>query len=144
MLDERFWAKVDVAGPCWEWRAAINASGYGKLGRQSGGVQKHYLAHRYAYTQLVGPIPEGLQLDHLCRNRLCVNPDHLEPVTHTENQRRGFSPTFRAARADECRHGHVYTAENTYRYVKDGVHHRRCRQCNADAQARRKARAAGR
>jgi len=71
-------------------------------------------AHRFAYEALVGPIPEGLKLDHLCRNRACVNPDHTEPVTDRVNTLRGFGPTAMNARATHCSEGHEFTDENTY------------------------------
>lgn len=83
---ERFWDKVDRRGDdeCWPWLAAKSARGYGrfKVGRQL------LRAHRYAYEFLVGPIPDGLTIDHLCNQPSCVNPAHMEPVTHIENRRR--------------------------------------------------------
>lgn len=82
--DQRFWAKVDAEGICWEWTSTVDGTGYGKIKIARVWVP----AHRWAYETLVGPIPAGLELDHLCRIRRCVNPDHLEPVTTTENLRR--------------------------------------------------------
>lgn len=86
-LTDRFWPKVDASGDCWEWTAARNPEGYGRIG--AGGTGSRILhAHRVAWELLVGPIPVGYEVDHLCRNRGCVNPDHLEPVTKLENIRR--------------------------------------------------------
>lgn len=89
----RFWSKVNADGPCWEWTAAIGQTGgYGKYSlplNDGSGKGRYVYAHRYAYEILVGPVDESLDLDHLCRNRKCVNPDHLEPVTRRENLRRG-------------------------------------------------------
>ena len=82
-IEARFWQKVDKSGDCWEWIGAVS-SGYGHF-QTDGGTTT---AHRVAYQLLVGPIPDGLHVDHLCRNTLCVNPDHLEPVTQAENNRR--------------------------------------------------------
>lgn len=99
---ERFWSKVDKTDTCWLWTAAL-VKGYGRFTsdvRQMG-------AHRWSYEALVGPIPEGLTLDHLCRNPRCVNPDHLEPVTQREN-------VARIPRKTHCPQGHPFTAENTY------------------------------
>jgi len=81
-LPDRFWAKVDLAaeGGCWAWTARTS-NGYGKYAMRVRGKVTDYRAHRLAYQALVGPIPEGFQIDHLCRNRACVNPNHLEIVT---------------------------------------------------------------
>jgi hypothetical protein len=86
--EARFWSKVDASGDCWEWTGYTDQDGYGRVGVGRRVDQRTIPAHRYAWELMVGPIPEGLEIDHLCFNRPCVNPDHLEPVTHTENMRR--------------------------------------------------------
>lgn len=115
---ELFWAKVSRTSPstCWIWTGATNNGGYG-VGWTGTATR---LAHRLAYEYKIGPIPAGLHIDHLCRNRLCVNPDHLEAVTQAENNRRAG-----AARTD-CAHGHPYDEANTY-WTKAGT--RVCRTC---------------
>lgn len=124
--DPRFWAKVDFTGPCWVWTGYTNADGYGKLCRGT----TTYAAHRVAYFGMVGEIPNGLELDHLCRNRACVNPDHLEPVTHHVNVMRGSGLAAKHARRTSCSEGHELTPENTYIPPRgDG---RYCRTCRAD------------
>ncbi|HEY7824270.1 MAG TPA: HNH endonuclease signature motif containing protein [Acidimicrobiia bacterium] len=96
LLWDRFWNKVDASGDCWEWIGATAGNGYGKINVKG---RDHYpeFAHRVGWELLVGPIPDGLVIDHLCRNTLCVNPDHLEPVTHKVNVRRGYRYRGRAA-----------------------------------------------
>lgn len=118
---ERFWAKVDRdgpvpehrpdLGPCWLWAAGLNRDGYGRFGVSGTKLG----AHRVAYELLRGPIPDGLELDHLCRAPCCVNPDHLEPVTHRENCRRGFSPSAKAVRTGLCEDAHYGAGCNRLR-----------------------------
>jgi hypothetical protein len=130
MADERFWSKVEPTGFCWNWTASLKGGGYGQYWNDA---RNNVYAHRHAYELLVGPIPKGLVLDHLCRNPSCVNPDHLEPVVQGENIRRGFSGLAKRASALECPNGHPYDGKNTG-WRTTG--HRRCRACNA-AHARR-------
>lgn len=124
--DERFWPKVQLAeSGCWEWIAAIASTGYGVFQLQQ--PKRLVRAHRWAYEAVIGPIPSGLQIDHLCRNRACVNPWHLEPVTALVNNRRGDTNANKA----HCARGHEYTEENTYRH--DG--RRGCRACRRASKA---------
>lgn len=121
-IENRFWSKVDAAGDCWLWTAAITDKGYGTFSL-NGKMRK---AHHIAYELLVGPRPDGLVIDHLCRVRNCVNPDHLEWVAAETNTLRGFSPSAKCARKTYCKRGHEFTPENTY-IRKSGA--RTCRQC---------------
>jgi len=128
---ERFWVKVDKTGDCWLWMAGLCSGGYGQF-RIS--TERKTVAHRFAYEQMVGPVPDGLQLDHLCRVKRCVNPSHLEPVTGRVNTLRSSGPTAMHARQTHCKRGHEFTSENTW-LTKAG--HRVCSTC-ALAGARRR------
>jgi hypothetical protein len=135
-VEERFWEKVVQTDTCWLWTGSLS-NGYGNIRPRNG--EPMMRAHRFAYELLVGPIPEGLHLDHLCRVRHCVNPDHLEPVTQRVNTLRGFGACAQHARKTHCEHGHEFTEENTR--ISDGE--RVCRTCanrrNREYQARLKA-----
>lgn len=122
---ERFWAGVAKSEACWIWtRSCIR--GYGQFYLDG----RNRKAHRIAYELLVGPVPDGLVLDHLCRVTRCVNPEHLEPVTVAENNRRS------SLAKTGCHRGHPYDDANTY--IFRGA--RACRRCRAEAQARWQAR----
>lgn len=110
---EDFWANVDKNGPggCWIWNGSRKPSGYGQMRM----ANVRIITHRFAYEQIKGPIPAGLQIDHLCRVRECCNPDHLEPVTIRENVLRGIGHSAQNARATHCREGHEFTPQNTRR-----------------------------
>lgn len=127
-LQERFWPKVDKRGPggCWIWTAAKTPLGYGAISVE--GVPRR--AHRISYVWSKGPIPDGLEIDHLCRVRSCVNPDHLEAVTHKENLARGYGVGAVAARTGKCHRGH-----QNWRVKRDG--RRECRTCDNDRQRER-------
>lgn len=133
--EDRFWPKVDATGDSWEWTAKLDNTGYGRFTVRRG---KTIAAHRFAYEVLVGPIPEGLQLDHLCRRRNCLNPDHLEPVTAQINVLRSGVSKKRGART-HCRAGHPYSADNVVHVAPSPGRPeggRTCRACARDAERR--------
>jgi hypothetical protein len=134
---ERFWPKVDFSADCWTWQASVSTGGYGKFSISTSTWRN---AHRIAYELLVGPIPVGLELDHLCKNRLCVNPDHLEPVSRRINNLRSASITANRARQTHCIRGHEFTPENTR---VDRRNRRNCRRCAAGYACARRRRIAG-
>ena len=115
--EERFRAKIwtPFGQTCWLWTGATTGPGHKlRYGRFYVGRRRIALAHRWAYERWRGPIPSGLEIDHLCRNPLCVNPAHLEPVTRRENVIRGTSPNAVNAAKTHCKRGHQLTSENVY------------------------------
>lgn len=118
-------------GGCWLWDAAINGAGYGLINHKG----RSYLAHRFSYEHHVGPIPDGTELDHLCRVRNCVNPAHLEPVTRWVNIMRGQSVSAIYARKTHCLRGHEFTPDNTSLRANGS---RRCLACHRDNERARR------
>lgn len=134
----RVWARVEPQprGGCWVFTGALNSGGYGQISVGGDTDRVGLATHRVMYEEIRGPIPSGLHLDHLCRNRACCNPWHLEPVTCAENIRRGVGISVRNARKTECVNGHPFTPANTYRDAKG----RHCRPCHAQRERDRRAR----
>lgn len=107
---EKLLTRVEkVSNGCWEWRGYVNKKGYGQTS-----LKGRDWAHRIFYRHFKGAIPQGTEIDHVCKNRVCVNPDHLEAVSHRENQRRGNSWVGRNYRKTHCPKQHPYSKENTY------------------------------
>lgn len=132
-VEVRFWAKVfKHENGCWDWLGALSWSKDKRrpscYGRFWDG-ERLALAHRYSYVLAKGPIADGLQIDHLCKNTRCVNPDHLEAVTSQENNLRSEAVSAKHAVKTECPAGHAYNEENTYTDAKGSRH---CRCCRAE------------
>ena len=132
--DERFLNHVSMEpmSGCWIWTGVIRKNGYGSAhsGNEKDGTDKVELAHRLSYQLFKGEIPRGLEIDHLCRFRCCVNPDHLEAVTSMVNNHRGMSPWGINSRKTHCPRGHKYDRTcGTHRY---------CKTCNTESARRRR------
>jgi hypothetical protein len=119
VYETRLMTRVEVTDlGCWTWTGPLAPNGYGQINAWN----KRWLVHRLAHTVMVGTIPDGYQVDHLCRVRNCINPEHLEAVTQAENLRR------QGAAVEKCPRGHAYTDSNTYR-APSSPSSRRCRIC---------------
>lgn len=118
---ERFMSKIDSSSGCWLWMGPINRDGYGKFTVRRITVA----AHRFAYQELISPIPDGLTIDHLCKHRNCVNPAHMEPVTMRENLLRGDTIQARNHKKTHCLNGHPFDDKNTIWFYG----WRQCREC---------------
>lgn len=135
-LEARFWAKVHKTDGCWLWQAYVKSNGYGALGRGRRG-KGMALAHRMAWELTNGPIPEGMTIDHLCKNRRCVNPAHLEVVSRGENTLRSSGPSAVNATKTHCIRGHSLEGA---RITAEGF--RDCRECNKLEQRERRRKSA--
>ena len=125
----KFFDKVEKSSTCWIWTGLLNNDGYGEFGYDG----KVVMAHRFSYELVKGKIPDNTELDHLCRNRACVNPEHLEPTTHQVNLLRGDTIIAKNAQATCCPKGHPYDLLNTYITPKG---FRDCRICRSEAHRR--------
>lgn len=133
-LAERFWPKVNKTDGCWEWTASKDVEGYGRIG-EGGKYGRPLLAHRVSWFFEYGVWPKET-IDHLCRNRGCVRPSHLEDVSMKENILRGESPSATHARKTHCPQSHPYSGNNLYVHPNGS---RRCRKCHATHERRRRA-----
>ena len=130
---------------CWLWTGKLFSKGYGMFRRTENRVRKTYYAHKFSYELFVGPVPEGLELDHTCHNsdctlanqcphRRCVNPEHVEPVTHAENVRRSWHGNSANKKKTHCKYGHPFEGDNLAILLRaTGKNSRRCNMCHREA-----------
>ncbi len=140
---ERFWSRVRTGArdDCWLWEGSMRRDGYGQFSVGGRSNRRQMMPHRIAYEMIIGPIPVGKILDHLCRVRHCVNPRHLEPVTNRENVLRGDGVTARNARKTHCPQGHPLAGHNLVpTFLRMGA--RKCRRCHAETDTRARERRA--
>ena len=128
---DKYNTKINKTENCWLWTGTLDDKGYG-ITRVN---NKNSRAHRIIYELLVGKIPDGLQIDHLCRVRNCVNPNHLEPVTQDENKRRNV-PFRKEVLKTHCKNGHEFSEKNTKIRMRNGNPWRVCKKCKIIAQVK--------
>lgn len=120
---------------CWNWTGKATTKGYGMVKRERS--RSSVMVYRLAYELLVAPIPQGMVIDHLCRNPRCLNPAHLEPVSQKVNVHRGNSAVVEQASRTQCPQGHPLSGDNLYIQLRRGIQHRSCLACRHERNARR-------
>ena len=125
------WSDVNQSSQCWEWIGCKEKDGYGRVNAEIDGTRET-LAHRASYRTFVGQIPDDKEIDHICKNRCCVNPAHLRPLTHLENVARGdYSTTHRNKVKTHCKRGHALSGKNLLMEIGKSGPARKCRACRS-------------